>query len=336
MSTSWFLERSDVKVRVMSTGAMLADAVFRKGSRIARPFATAPWVSAGESVPDGTPGHLRSLGGEFAAVPFGSSGRPRDAPREWASLIPVDAPDPPHGAAANGEWDVVHRTGHSVVLRFEPSADEALASLTRTIWIERDRQVIRTRLEIAVRRACSVPVALHPILRLPAYSRRMLLDVDFGTGYTYPGDAIPRLGVTAPWRRLESLDSVPGRTGGSIDLAQLPLGPPVEVNVLLTEVSGPITATFLDDATSMVIDWDRTALPSAMLWVSDRSVADTPWRGRYRGLGVEPCVAAFDFPPSVSSGQNPLTARGVPTALRLEPGKPRRIDMSMALRFHAF
>jgi hypothetical protein len=96
----------------------------------------------------------------------------------------------------------------------------------------------------------------------------------------------------------------------------------VQDNVMLTGVTGPFHAQFADTGTRVTIDWDRAVLPHVMLWLSDGVIDEEPWRGRYRGLGVEPLVAAFDFTDAVSTAPNPLTARGVRTAVSLDPERP--------------
>jgi hypothetical protein len=104
--------------------------------------------------------------------------------------------------------------------------------------------------------------------------------------------------------------------------------------LLLTVVRGPVEARFADGC-GVVLDWDRTVLPSVLLWISDRALGGDPWEHRYRGLGVEPVAAAFDLPPAVSTGPNPLAAAGVRTAVPVDPEHPLMVRSSIVPIFRA-
>jgi hypothetical protein len=311
---------------VHPTAAMLLEASFQVEGRTVHPFARAPWI--GDSGLEDLPGHLRVLGGEFVGVPFGSSGAPADLDPAWAGLVPVEAPDPPHGASAEEDWTVFETTASSVALGLDLPA--LGLRLERRIALHPTLPRIDFTLTLTAGTACRVPVGLHPILRLPEEPHTLRLDVAFREGRTYPGVVPPGRARSAPARRFTSLAAVPG-TSGSVDLARLPLDEPTEDVLLLTGVSGALRAHYADDRTVVTIDWDRAALPSMLVWISDRALADAPWGERYRGVGLEPLAAAFDLPPTVSIAPNPLSAEGVVTAVALEPGVPRTIGSSIVV-----
>ena len=50
------------------------------------------------------------------------------------------------------------------------------------------------------------------------------------------------------------------------------------------------------------------------------------WRGAYRGVGLEPTASLFDLGIGPSTEENPVSARGVATAIAIEPGMPLVID----------
>ncbi len=69
-----------------------------------------------------------------------------------------------------------------------------------------------------------------------------------------------------------------------------------------------------------------------MLWISDRALQEAPWNGRYRGLGVEPVAAAFDFGEAASAGPNPIARRRPPDGGRARRrSTPVRIWSSIAV-----
>lgn len=314
-----------VRVTVSPLAAMVVDAEFVVDGVAHRPLAAAPWL--GEPGLESLPGHLRVLGGDFVGLPFGSSGAPEGLVSEWNGLVAPSAPEPPHGPAAEETWQVVDATADHVRLALDFPESSPVARAERVIAIRPDAAAIDFTLEIHARRVGDVSLGLHPILRLPARPGELVLDVPFERGFTYPGHIDPGLGPTAPWRTFDRLDAVPARAGAptsarTVDLTRLPLATPVQDNVLLTGVSGPVVATFLDTRTRVRLDWDRTLLPSLMLWLSDGVIEEEPWRGRYRGLGVEPLAAAFDFADEVSTAPNPLSDANVVTSVALDPSAP--------------
>ena len=158
----------------------------------------------------------------------------------------------------------------------------------------------------------------------------MKLAANFALGLTYPGTIESDRMVTAPGKQFHSITSVPQRHGGTIDLSRLPLGPAMEDVVLMAGTDGPIHADFVDEGFRVILDWSREHLPHCMLWIHDRGIAAEPWADQYRGVGLEPMAAAFDGPWSLSAKANPLTARGYPTAIRLEPDAPATLLCSIS------
>jgi hypothetical protein len=317
-----------VSAEITTTAAMLLDAAFRIGDREVRPLARAPWL--GEPGLDALPGHLRVLAGDFVAVPFGASAAPAGTAPEWVDVLPTQEPALPHGPGADAEWTVVEQSADRVVLTLAYPQDDAVERLERTIRLRADAPVIEFELVIHARRAARIPVGLHPILALPAAPGALELEVGFAGGYTYPGPPWPGRGRTAPARRFASLAAAPGPSG-PVDLSRLPFDEPVEDIVLLAGVSTPVRARNRELGVSVVVDWDRTILPAVMLWISDRALQETPWQGRYRGLGVEPIAAAFDFGEAASAGANPIADDGHRTAVELGPDAPVRITSSIAV-----
>jgi hypothetical protein len=116
------------------------------------------------------------------------------------------------------------------------------------------------------------------------------------------------------------------------DFGLLPFDAPAEEVVQLCGVDGPITAEFLDEGASLVIDWDHDLLPSAQLWISDSLVQESPWFGRYRGLGIEAIASAFDFAEDVSIGRNPISDSGIATSIAITPALP--VVISYSLKAH--
>lgn len=312
------LETPCVRANVYPVGGLLTEAEFcLPDGRWVKPLAEAPW--AGEALPDDTPGHLLRLGGEFFCLPFGGCGPSHDAVPDYEAMFEEPFDQPTHGPAGNAAWTVGAVTENSVTLTLDLAEPHAVARIERIITLGADRPEIRFDMCVTARRKERVPMAFHPILRLPERARALKIDAEFAAGFNYPGIHPHRRTLAAPGGRFDRLDAVPGHGGRTENFAALPPGPFVEDNILLAGMHGPVTASFLDEGFRLVTDWDRMRLPHAMLWLQDRATDDPPWNGSYRGLGIEPMAACFDGPWRVSAGENPLTRMGYRTAVEVAP-----------------
>ncbi|MFO0405824.1 MAG: hypothetical protein ACK50Q_05530 [Labrys sp. (in: a-proteobacteria)] len=318
------LDWSHGTAEVLPTAAMLRTVSFRLATGQFTPFAEPTWAPD-EPGAARLSGHMRHLGGDFVCLPFGGGGAfSRSAPG-WEPFVVRPADSLFHGRSADVDWTVAHVGENHVTLTLDEPEPSPIARLERTIAAVPGEPALAMRLVIHARRACRLPIGLHPILRLPDRPGDFALDIPFRFGVTFPADAegMERLaeGVT-----FEDLRQVPARAGDAVDLSRLPLGRPVELVVQLHGISGPIRAVFRDAGAGVRIDWSRDLLPSVQIWLSDRALTSEPWRGTYRGVGVEPTAALFDLGIGPSTEANPVSARGVATALALDPAVPTVIE----------
>jgi len=318
MSDAVHIETAYARGTVYPTAALFTDIEFKLPSgRWVQPMATAPW---GEALDPAIPGHLRRLGGEFFCLPFGGGGTVRDPIAGWESLATASPNEPMHGPAANAEWQIVAQDRHSVRLSLDLPEDYIVSRIERCITLGADRPVANAAITLEIRESGRVPVAFHPILRLPAEVSRLHLSAEFARGFTYPALIEPDRMACEPGQTFAHLQNVPKRRGGSVDLSRLPLGPRVDDVVLLAGMSGPLRAAFYDDGYALTVDWPRDLLPHCLVWIHDRGIDVPPWNGSYRGIGIEPLASAFDAPWAVSLGENPLARAGFPTALAVSKG----------------
>ncbi|MBK8082823.1 MAG: hypothetical protein IPK28_02760 [Devosia sp.] len=112
-------------------------------------------------------------------------------------------------------------------------------------------------------------------------------------------------------------------------MGHIPLSPQTDKNVQLCGMKGPLTATWLDEGLGIELDWDRVLLPSLMIWHTDRGIGGPPWYNQFRAVGLEPIASAFDLATEVSAAANPINARGVATAINLDPAAPLEIRHSI-------
>jgi hypothetical protein len=298
---------------------MLADVVLRLGDREVAPFAPSLVVDPADAA--GLPGHLRVLGAEFLAVPFGSAPAPDHPVAGWEDWAGLEADEPGHGHAADLDWELAQPSPDRIDLTLEPPATSPIARIERTVAGIAARPRLEIITTLYARRGVRVPMGLHPILALPERPGALRIEASAAVVHGAPGPVSPT-GRIASGARSIDLCAVPAAGGGVLDLTRLPWGGPVDDVALLTGVTGPIRVVDEDAGTAVIVDWDRDVLPSVMVWIHDRGLDGPPWRGRYRGLGVEPVAAAFDLPEAVSAGENPLALEGVRTTVALDPSAP--------------
>lgn len=306
---------------VLSTAAVLADCRFDLAGGPFRPFARAPWMGTVED--KSIIGHLRELGGDFVCVPFGAGPAEPMGPTQWASLMTEPPLRPIHGPAGDAEWELIAQTPDSVTLALDYPDEHLVRRLERTVAGVAGRPALESRLVIHPRRSGSISVGLHPILRLPETPGRLALSADFAFGLVHP-----RQVADGEEQEFSRLDAVPSAQG-EVDLSHLPLERD-NFSAQLCGMRGPLRAEFLDEGAGVELDWDRTIMPSLQIWFTDRGIDGPPWHRQFRGVGVEPIASAFDLNTAVSTQDNPINRRGVPTAVALTAGTPLDIVHTMS------
>lgn len=304
------------RAELQRLGAMLAPVVFSApGRRDFAPLQVAPW--ADEPGADALPGILRRLRGEWPCVPFGRTDRPVGLPEAWAVREPSDAFG--HGYASNHAWRW-HETGDPLALALVIEPPGPLRRLTRSVRAVPDVPALEITLTIEVREACTLPIALHPTLRLDLGRVELALPAH-GPGVTYPVPAEAGVSRLAADRRFDRLAAVPCADGTPLDLTRYPLRVDTEELLQLRDLAGAVTLHYRDAGWALQLDWDRALLPDLMLWVSHRGRSHAPWNGRHLALGIEPVNGAFDL------GRVAAAPAGHPLADRhgiaLQPGEAR-------------
>ncbi|WP_246252130.1 hypothetical protein [Ancylobacter pratisalsi] len=310
---------------------MLAELVFRLPDGPFAPFARPHWSPDDPSL-YGLPAHLRYLGAEFVCLPFGGGGPLEEIAPSWRGIGLERFNDPAHGLAANEVWTVVDRGGDQLRLTLDYPPEHAVRRLTRTLTVRPDEPALDLELMIEARRRARFSLGLHPILSLDVAPGSLHLKARFRRGLTYPA-CVPGAAMRAAVGCVfGGLERVPARSGGFVDLGCLPKAEPMEDVLQLCGVESPVEVVFAERGAALTIDWDREKLPSCQLWISDRVLADVPWGGRYRGLGIEPIASCFDFAEAVSLDDNPIAAAGTPTGLCAIPERPLIVRYSLAAR----
>lgn len=316
------LKWSHGTARVVDTAATVTDCEFRLPGGTLKPFARAPWVDKMDD--RSVSGHHRVLSGDFVGLPFGTGRELPGAPEAWAKLGPTTRIAMIHGPAADKDWTIVEGDDSHVVLRLDYPEDSPVDHLERTIRVRDGAPALDFELKVFARRKAKVSAGLHPNFRWPETPGRLKIDVDFEFGLTHPGQTPP-----GQPQEFSDLTKVP-KGDERLDMSRLPLSPPIEKNILLCGVRGPVRATWLDEGKGIEMEWDRELMPSLMFWHTVGAMGGGKFDGQFKGLGLEPLASAFDLHTDLSAGPNPINERGIKTALEIDPAAPVVVRHSIA------
>lgn len=315
-------DKGEAEIQLL--GGMLAPVRFiLEDRRIVQPFAVAPWADDSSPRHAELPGLMKRLRGEWPCVPFGAPNTPEGIPEGWRpdEANPVDSEY--HGYCSNYEWRVEDECEGAIAISISYPQDHPVRRLARRIEGLPGEATIKISLTIEARRAVALPIALHPVFRLPENPERARLDLGkYDVGRVFPLPVEPGKSRLVPDAEFETIRQVPARDGFA-RLDRFPLGFDTEEIVQVCGVSGHATLTNEDEDYRAHLRFCPKFFPSVLLWISNRGRAFYPWNGRFVALGIEPVRAAFDLGPAVGSyAGNPIAKSGYPTALTLLPGEP--------------
>lgn len=305
------------RLEVQSLGGMAGPIMFRlPDGRAVQPMQVAPWAE--EPGAAELPGILRRLRGEWPCVPFGADGA-RDLPEGWAADGPsFDGAAVAHGHGSHVDWRFLDPMPDRIALDCAYPDTHPVRTLRRTLCPDPEAAAVDITLEVVTRRACRLPLGLHPTFRLEEGDGVELVPPDFRMGRVFPLP-VDESSLLRPDAVFDSPGRVPTRAGGTVSLARLPLAGRNEDLVQLCGVSGDVVLRRPREGYQVRLSWDTAHFPSVLLWISNRGRRQAPWNGRHLAVGIEPVCSAFDLGPAVSTGTNPIAAAGVATAMAFAP-----------------
>jgi len=325
--SSWLLGNKTVEAAVTQTGGHLGPVAFRLGRRTVRPFHVAPWA---QEKTGALPPILKVLRGDFFCMPFGGNASP------WRK-----EQHPAHGQTANEPWQFVEATkvanASTLHLRMETTIRKA--RVDKWIEVRTGQPAVYCRHTIS---GATGPMNLghHAMLEFPTRECGRISTSPIVGGQVYPGrfeDPVEGgyscLKAGAIFR---SLKRVPLAEGGQADLTSYPAREGYEDLVMVSAKPG------LDFAWSSAVFsqagyvWfalkDPRVLASTVMWHSHGGRHYPPWNGRHRRvLALEEVTSHFHDGLAESAASNSLTARGIPTALKLNPKRPTTVNLIMAV-----
>ncbi len=281
-------------------------------------FHRAPWLD-GEPLPASEPALMSSLGGEWVGIPFGHTDSDD-------GLFFADAP---HGLPANNLWQLIEQTSDSVTLQYTFANDYPLARVQRRIHLDSGGRACFS-LTLYPRHNCRMPVGLHPVFPFAGEFGELQISVDDEQGIVYPQDVEAGISQLSPGTQFTSLKEVSRLDGGYQDISRQPLDYISEEIVQLINPNGHVRLTWPQRELAVNFEWDKSILPSCLLWMSNGGRDFAPWNGQNFCLGVEAINSAWDLGPDALRGDTAIDELGVSSALTLYADSP----VSFAYQFH--
>jgi len=297
-------------------GAMITGAQLICDGTPVRPFFQNPWRDDPRPMDTLT----RHLGGEWPCVPFGGTQPPAGLPRDWKAEGDA-APwhQHAHGFGAHSKWTLTRQDAHTATAAIAYPTTSPITRLTRHVSLISETEIALS-LTIEARAPITLPVGLHPVLSLAdaAPGTAQLRVAGAQTAWTFPQDVEPGASHLKPDQRAGALAALVTAQGSQIDARQLPFAGHSEDLILLPAPAGRVSLARPDLGHRIDVSWDDQALPSCLLWLSNRGRAYAPWDSRVCAIGIEPIAAAFDLGVAHStSPKSPLAQHGIRTAIDL-------------------
>ena len=292
-----------------------------------QPFAVAPWH--GDKLPAGMPAVLQPLRGDFFCAPFGGNAKP------WRG-----EQHPVHGETAGAPWKLLARESDRMTLTAELRTKIRPGRVVKRLSLRQGE----TNLYLThTLQQMSGPMCLghHATLQFPEApgSGRIALS-PWRFAQTCPEQfedpaqgGYNALKVGANFRDLRR---VPLATGEMTDLSRYPARAGFEDLVMLSSRADAKLAWTAVTFPAQRYVWfalkNPRLLASTVLWHSNGGRHMAPWSGRHRGvLGLEDVTSYFHFGLATSAASNPVSRRGIPTVLRLDPHRPLVVPYIMGV-----
>lgn len=324
---SWTLGNTAVEAAVTQIGGHLGPVAFRLGRRTIRPFHIAPWATEKTGA---LPPILKVMRGDFFCMPFGGNAT------SWRK-----EQHPAHGQTANEPWQFVEATDDVDVSTLHLRMETTIRKARVDKWIEirAGQSAVYCRHTIS---GATGPMNLghHAMLQFPTGESGRISTSPIVGGQVYPGrfedpveGGYSSLKAGATFR---SLQSVPLSVGGRTDLTSYPAREGYEDLIMVSAKPGADFAWTAAVFSQAGYVWfalkDPRVLASTVMWHSHGGRHYPPWNGRHRRvLALEEVTSHFHDGLAESATSNPLTARGIPTALKLNPKRPTVVNVIMAV-----
>jgi hypothetical protein len=320
----WRLRNRQVDLRLTRTAGMLGPVTFQlPDGRKVSPFAVAPWAT--EKLSPGTPQILAALRGDFFCAPFGGNG-----------TAVAGEKHPPHGESANADWTLaaVTSAGDAHTLHAHLATRVRRGRIDKRLTLRDGHAAVYCE-HMVSGMSGTMPLGTHPCFRFPDGEDSARISVggwSWGQVLPVPLELPAGRGYSAlkPGARFRRLDRVPLAAGGFADLTHYPARRGFEDLVMLMGSGkgdfGWSAITYPQERYCVLQIKDPRVLQHTILWHSNGGRHYPPWNGRHVDvLGMEEVTSYFHFGLAESVRANSLRREGLPTAVRLDRRRPRRV-----------
>ena len=326
---SWRLASKDVEAFVTEIGGHLGPVTFERRGRKIQPFSVAPWAQERFNPP--LKPIIQVLRGDFFCLPFGGNGTPYRGERH-----------PIHGETANANWvfeslqTVTGRTCLHLSLKTKVRAGR----VDKKLYLVDGQNVVYSQHIISGMSGPMNP-GHHAMLKFPDTSGSGLLST---SRFVY-AQVLPQVfeepakrGYSAlrPGAQFKSLEKVPRLNGKTADLSRFPARRGFEDLVMLvSDVDLPFAWTAVAFQRQGFV-WfalkNPRILRETVFWISNGGRHYPPWNGRHINvMGLEEVTSYFHLGLAESARRNPISAKGYPTFLSLNPRRPLRVPYIMGV-----
>jgi hypothetical protein len=324
---SWRIASNRVEAFVTQLGGQLGPITFDRKQRKIAPYSVAPWAQ--EKLDPRTPAMLQALRGDFFCLPFGGNATAFGGEKH-----------PPHGETANAKWRPEKCPAGGTSLRLSLKTRIRPGRVDKEISLRDGEDAVYIRHTI---RGMAGPMCMghHAMLKFPDGEGSGRISTSrFLYGQVLPEIfEQPELGGYSALKvgaEFDSLEAVPLAAGGSADLTRYPARRGFEDLVMMVSDSDlPFAWTAVTFPKERFV-WfalkDPKVLRETVFWLSNRGRHYPPWSSRHLNvMGFEDVTAYFHLGLAESARPNPISAKGWPTSLMLNPATPLVVNYIMGV-----
>ena len=326
---SWRLASTQVEAFVTELGGHLGPVTFDREDRKLQPYSVAPWVE--ERIDPAEPTIIKVLRGDFFCLPFGGNATPYGKEKH-----------PVHGETANARWQfrsLETQAGRSC-LHLSLQTKVRPGRVDKRIWLVDGQNTIYSQHVVS---GMSGPMNLghHAMLKFPDAPGSGLLSTSrFVYGQVFPhAFELPENGGYS-WLKqgaeFTSLETVPALNGETADLTRYPARRGFEDLVMMvSDAELPFAWTAVAFPKERYV-WfalkDPRMLRETIFWLSNGGRHYPPWSSRHVNvMGLEEVTSNFHLGLAESARKNPISRKGFPTCLTLNPRKPLVVPYIMGV-----
>jgi hypothetical protein len=326
---SWRIASSSVEAHVTELGGQIAPITFDLQGRKIAPYSVAPWVE--EKIDPATCAMLRVLRGDFFCMPFGGNATAYRGEKH-----------PMHGETANAQWrlESQEQAEGASRLRLSLKTKVRAGRVDKEIALVDGQNIVYSRHTLSGMKG-PMNIGHHAMLKFPDRPASGNISTSrFVYGQVFPAVfEKPEEGGYQALRagaEFTSLDAVPLATGGTADLSVYPARRGFEDLVMMvSDASLPFAWTAVTFPKERFV-WfalkNPKVLRETVFWLSNRGRHYAPWSSRHQNvMGIEDVTAYFHFGLAESAKPNPISKKGWPTCLMLNPMKPLVVNYIMGV-----